>query len=158
VLYASKGAQAHLSPSVISLYPGAVGASRTLEAYGQRDEAAIMAFGEALVFQTKIGKPAIERRARELAAALVEGLKKMEGVKIWTNPDPQRSAAVVSFQPGALDPRRLGEALYERERIACSTRAGEDRPGLRFSPHFYNLHAEVDRSVAAIARYVRSGV
>jgi selenocysteine lyase/cysteine desulfurase len=35
---------------------------------------------------------------------------------------------------------------------------GADRPGLRFSPHFYNLHSEVDRTLEAIGRYMKSGV
>lgn len=158
VLYVAKAAQSRLTPSIISLYAGAVGASRTLEGYGQRDEAAIIAFGEAVSFQMKVGRKAIADRARELADGLMSGLKGIDGVKIWTHPDPERSWAVVSFQPGAADARKLADVLYEKDRIACATRGGTDRPGLRFSPHFYNLPAEVDRAVAAIARYVRSGV
>ena len=158
VLYVAKAAQSRLAPSVISLYAGAVGASRALEAYGQRDEAAIIAFGEAVSFQMKVGKKAVARRARDLAVALMDGLKKIDGVKLWTHPDPERSWAVISFQPGGLDARKLADALYEKDRIACATRGGEDRPGLRFSPHFYNLHAEVDRTIAAVAKYVRTGL
>ena len=88
----------------------------------------------------------------------MEGLASIDGVRLWTNPTPDRSWAVVSFQPGDLDPQKLSDALYERERIACATRRGEDRPGLRFSPHFYNLRDEVDRAVAAIAKYMKRGL
>jgi len=144
-------------PSIISLYPGAVGASRTFEAMGQRDEAAIIAFGEALKLQTTIGRAAVERRSRELAQALIEGLKKIGGVKIWTHPEPARSAAIVSFQPGTLDGNRLATTLYEKDRIAVMARGGADRGGLRVSPHFYNLHEEIDRTVGAIQRYMRTG-
>jgi isopenicillin-N epimerase len=158
VLFASRQAQDRLAPSVISLYAGAVGASRTLEAYGQRDEPAIIAFGDALRFQMSIGKPAIERRSRELTGALIAGLRNIDGVALWTDPAADRSTTVVSFRPGTLDARRLSATLYENERIACATRAGADRPGLRLSPHFYNLHAEIDRAVAAIATYMRTGV
>ncbi len=158
VLFVRRAVQARLHPSVISLYAGAVGASRTLEAYGQRDEAALLAFGEALRFQMQVGREAIERRARELAQAVVEGLRRIDGVTLWTHPDPARSAAVVSFRPGSLDPRSLAEALYERDRIVCAVRAGADRPGLRVSPHFYNLMSEVERTVAAVARYMKSGL
>ena len=158
VLFISKAAQPRVAPSVISLYAGAVGASRALEAYGQRDEAAIIAFGDAASFQMTIGKKAIADRGRELAVRLMDGLKAIPGVKIWTHPDPDRSWAVVSFQPGSLDARKLGDVLYEKDRIACATRAGGDRPGLRVSPHFYNLGAEVDRTVAAVAKYMKSGL
>ncbi len=158
LLFVRTEAQARLHPTVISLYAGAVGASRALEAYGQRDEAAIVAFGEAVRFQRQVGREAIERRARELTQALVEGLRRIDGVTLWTHPDPARSAAVVSFRPGSVDARQLADVLYERDHIVCAARTGEDRPGLRFSPHFYNLMSEVDRTVAAVARYVRSGL
>ena len=118
----------------------------------------MIAFGEALKLQTTVGRKAIEARGRELTQTLVAGLSKIDGVKIWTSPDPSRSVAVLSFQPGSLDVRKLSAALYQNERIACATRAGQDRPGLRFSPHFYNTHAEAERAVAAVARYMRSGV
>ena len=42
--------------------------------------------------------------------------------------------------------------------MAGAPRPGPDRGGLRFSPHFYNLHAEVERTVAAIERYMKMGV
>ena len=158
VLYVRKDAMGRVAPSVISLYAGAVGASRALEAYGQRDEAAIIAFGEAVSFQMKVGKQAVADRSRVLAARLMDGLKAIPGVRLWTHSDPTRSWAVVSFQPGAVDPRKLGDALYERDRIACAVRGGDDRPGLRMSPHFYNLAAEVDRTVAAVANYMKGGL
>ena len=82
------------------------------------------------------------------------GLAQLDGVKIWTSRDPSRSMAVVSFQPGNLDTRRLSTALFENDGISCSTNRG----GLRFSPHFYNLHSEIDRALAAIKRHLSAGV
>ena len=158
VLYVNKAVQARLWPSILSAYPGKVGFSQTFEGFGQRDEPAIIALGEALRLQTRLGRPAIEARARELAEALIAGLRKIDGVKLWTHPDAGRSLAVVSFQPGSLDVGRLAAALYEKDRIAGAPRLGDDRPGLRFSPHFYNLHREVERAVGAIARFMKTGV
>jgi len=158
VLYISARVHGRVHPSIISAYPGALGISRTMEAMGQRDEPAIIGFGEALNFQTKIGRKAIEARSRALGQALMAGLRRLDGVKLWTHPDPSRSAAVVSFQPGSLDVSKLSAALYRNDRIGCATRGGADRPGIRFSPHIYNTMAEVDRSVAAIAKYMRQGI
>src|SRR5262245_51914227 len=158
VLFVSKRSQSKIWASIYSAYPGSVGISASFEAFGQRDEPAMIAFGEALEFQTRIGRPQIEARARELTKALVEGLKKIDGVKIWTSTDPSRSVAVVSCQPGNLDPRKLQAALYQKDRIGCATRGGQDRPGLRFSPHFYNTHAEIDRTIAAVKKYASTGV
>jgi selenocysteine lyase/cysteine desulfurase len=158
VLSVNARAQTSIHPSIISAYPGAVGISRTMEAMGQRDEPAIIAFGEAIAFQTRIGRRVIEERSRSLGQALIAGLRRIDGVRLWTHPDPSRSGAVVSFRPGTLDVPRLAAALYRNDRIGCATRGGADRPGIRFSPHIYNTMADIDRAVAAIARYMRQGV
>jgi selenocysteine lyase/cysteine desulfurase len=82
----------------------------------------------------------------------------VNGVKLWTDPAPDRSAAIVIFQPGALDVRKLGAALAQTEKIVCTTRTGDHNPGLRFAPHFYNTMDEMDRAVGAIRKYVAAGV
>ena len=80
VLFVNKTAQARLWPSIYSAYPGAVGFSRTFEGFGQRDEATMIAFRAALAFQEKVGRAAIEQRARELTTQLMAGLSKLPGV------------------------------------------------------------------------------
>jgi len=158
VLFINKNAHSKIWATIYSAYPGGVGISRTFEGFGQRDEPAMIAFGEALKLQTKIGRAVIEKRSRALTTALIDGLKKIDGVKIWTSPDPSRTVAVVSFQPGSLDARKLSTALYQKDRIGCATRGGQDRPGIRLSPHFYNTHADIDRTLAAVKKYMATGV
>ena len=156
VLFINKSAHTKIWPSIYSAYPGGAGISKTFECFGQRDEPAIIAFGEALKFQTKIGRKVIENRARELTQALIEGLKKIDGVKLWTH--PERFVAVVSFLPGSLNLQKLGDTLYQKDRIAGAPRAGADRSGLRFSPHFYNTHKEIEKTLAAIRRHMATGL
>jgi isopenicillin-N epimerase len=158
VLYVNKSVQSRIWPSIVSAYPGAIGLSKTFESFGQRDEPSLIAFGEALRFQTRIGRGAILARARELTEALLVGLKKIDGVKVWTHADPARSVAIVSFQPGSLDVTKLLAALYEKDRIAGAPRNYAERGGVRFSPHFYNTHADVDKAIAAVKKYMASGV
>ena len=158
VLFVNRTAQARLWPSIYSAYPGAVGFSRTFEGFGQRDEATMIAFRAALAFQDKVGRAAIEERGRQLATQLVAGLSKLPGVKVWTSPSPELRAAVVSFLPGTLDANKLATALYEKDKIAITTRGGQDRGGIRVSPHFYNSPAEVDRLLAALGGYLKTGV
>jgi isopenicillin-N epimerase len=158
LLYVNRRSAGRLSPAIISVYAGAAGASKTLEGFGQRDEPAVAAFGAAVAFRNQIGGAAIEHRVRGLVQALAQGARKIDGVRIWTDTTPERSAGVLTFQPGSLDPRALASALYEKDRIACATRGGTDRPGLRFSPHVYNTHEEVEKVVAAIGRYVKQGL
>ena len=158
MLYINKSAQSKIWASIFSAYPGRVGVSRTFEGFGQRDEPTMVAFGEALSLQTKIGRAVIEKRSRDLTQALMAGLKKIDGVKIWTSPDPSLAVAVLSFLPGSLDIRKLAAALYQKDRIGCATRGGQDRPGIRFSPHFYNTAADIDRTIAAVKKYMTTGV
>ena len=158
VLYVSSAAQSKLWPSIYSAYPGAVGFSRTFEGFGQRDEATMIAFREALAFHTRVGRAAIEARARELSTQLIAGLTKLPGVTVWTSPKPELRAAVVSFLPGALDAGKLATALYEKDKVAVATRGGQDRGGLRVSPHLYNSPAELDRLLGGLGRYLKTGV
>jgi selenocysteine lyase/cysteine desulfurase len=155
VLFVSAAVQDRISPSVVGLYPGAVGISKTMEGFGQRDEAALATLGAAVRFQEEIGRPAIEKRSRELAQRLVTELRKIDGVSLYTNPDPTRMAAILVFKPANLDPRKLVSTLYEKDRIVVAT---SGRPGIRMSPHIYNTMAEMDRAVAAMRKYIVGGL
>lgn len=157
VLYINRTAQPKIWASIISAMPGAIGISKTFEAFGQRDEPAIIGFAEALRFQTHIGSKIIEARARALTQMLIQGLQKIDGIKLWTSSDPSRAVAVASFLPGNHDILKLYAALYEKHHIACATRLGKDRPGLRFSPHFYNTQTEVERALSALGKLMKAG-
>ena len=158
VLYINARAQKQIWPSIYSAYPGAVGISKTFESFGQRDEATMIALREALQFQTTVGRAAIEQRSRSLAQQLIAGLSKLPDVKVWTSSNPALNGAVVSFLPGSLNPPRLGQALYEKDKLGLAGRGLGDRGGLRASPHFYNTPEEVDRLVSAVGRYLKTGV
>jgi len=158
LLFARRAVHDRLHPSVVGLYGGQVGLSRTFEACGQRDDASIAAVDEGLKFQERIGRKAIEERSRQLARAFMDGLRAVPGVRLWTSDDPTRHAAIVIFQAGSLDPRKLGAALSTDERIVCTSRGGAQNPGLRVSPHFYNTMEDVERTIHAIRRRLASGL
>jgi selenocysteine lyase/cysteine desulfurase len=85
-------------------------------------------------------------------------LQRLNGVKLWTDPSPDRSAAIVIFKPGNLDPRPLGESAgEEREDRRDDAAANGSNPGLRAAPHFYNTMEDIDRFVGAIGKYVKNG-
>jgi selenocysteine lyase/cysteine desulfurase len=147
-----------ISPSIVSLYPGAVGISKKMEGFGQRDEAALATLGVAVKWQDEIGRAAIERRVRQLAERLTSELVKIDGVTLRTNPDPSRSAAIIVCKPAMLDAHKVVSTLYEKERVVCAFTGGNDRPGVRFSPHFYNTMEEIDRAIAAVRKYMAGGL
>jgi selenocysteine lyase/cysteine desulfurase len=159
LLFARQSVHDRISPTIIGVYGGQVGLSRTFEAEGQRDDAAIAAIVDALEFQRTVGRDVIERRSRQLAQHLMVELRKLDGVQLWTDPAPDRSAAIVIFKPGTLDPARFGAALAERERIVVTTRGANGvNPGIRVSPHFFNTLDDVDRLIGAVGKYLKSGV
>ena len=157
VLFVSRRVQERFWPSMYSAYTGATPLARTHEGMGQRDEPALRAFGREIEFLASIGQGAIEARSRELASALIEGLDRLGGVRFWTSRDAERRAAVVSFDPAGLDPGKTMAAL-EADGIVASPSPGSGRPGIRFSPHFYNSLEDVERGVAAIGRHMRTGL
>jgi isopenicillin-N epimerase len=157
VLFVDAGVHDRFHPSIYSAYSGQRGLARTHEGMGQRDEPALRAFGRQIEFLTDIGQHEIEARSRDLASALIEGLTAIDGVHMWTSLDPALRAAVVTFQPGDLVPGRVIEAL-EADGIVAASRGGSDRPGIRFSPHYYNSFEDVERGVEAIGRYMQQGV
>jgi selenocysteine lyase/cysteine desulfurase len=158
VLYVNAAVHERIHPSVIGVYPGAVGISRRLEGMGQRDDARLVAFAETLRFRDAIGRPAIDARVRQLSTHLMNELRKLKDVHVYTDPAPDRSANLVVFRPGTLDPRRFGAALAEKDGVVATVRSGQDRPGLRVSPHVYNTLEEMDRLIAAVKRSLASGV
>ena len=154
VLFINNRAHDKIWPSIHSAGRGDVGISRTMESFGQRDEPAIIAFGEGLKFQQQIGMKTIQARSQELAQSLMEQLKTIEGVNLTTSQDQKQSQAVVVFETTGIDARKLYNALYDNEKTGTAGRSN----GLRISPHFYNLHSEIDRTVAAIKHYMTTGV
>jgi isopenicillin-N epimerase len=158
VLFVNARVHDRIWPTSYSAYPGAVGISRRLEAFGQRDEATMIAFREALAFQNTVGRTAIEERSKALTQQLLAGLRKIDGFTTFTAPEPDRTGAVVTFVPGSLDMRKLVAALYEQDKIAVTTGGGTGRNGVRVSPHFYNTPEEIDRLLNALTRYARSGL
>lgn len=154
VLFVHRDVHERIWPSVIGVYAGAVGISQKLEGMGQRDDARLVAFAESLRFREAIGRSVIDERVRQLSQFLIMELRRINGVHVYTDPAPDRSANLVVFRPGTVDPRRFSAALAEQEGVVATMRAGQDRPGLRVSPHIYNTMAEMERVVAATRRLV----
>lgn len=157
VLYVNARVHDDFWPSMVSAYSGARGLSRTHEGMGQRDTPALHTFGTQIEFLQTIGQDEIEARSRELATMLVEELTALDDVHMWTPAQPERRGAVVTFQPGELQGRAVVAAL-EEDGIVAAARGGSDRPGVRFSPHFYNTETDIERAVSAIRRYMRTGL
>ena len=122
MLYVNARVHDRFWPTMYSAYTGSRGLARTHEGLGQRDEPAIRAFGAQIEFLQEITMAEVEARSRELATALVEELSALDGVHMWTSPEPSRRAAVVTFRPGELSPGAVVGGAGERRHRGCVAR------------------------------------
>lgn len=99
-----------------------------------------------------IGIPKVESRLLELKSAICEGLEAM-GFKVCGPKNGPDASGITSFTD-LRDPKRI-EALYpvllEKDIVLSFRHDRAGVPYLRFSPHFYNTHAEIDHVLKAIS-------
>ncbi|MEX2123004.1 MAG: aminotransferase class V-fold PLP-dependent enzyme [Woeseia sp.] len=124
--------------------PSVTGA-RKFETFGQRDDAAIAALGDAADFHEALTPATVERRSTELAQRLRDGLADL-GVAFVSPLHPDFHSNVVILSA----PRENGAALVERllhESGIIAAAVG----GLRLAPHVYNTEAHIDRAIRGVA-------
>jgi selenocysteine lyase/cysteine desulfurase len=94
----------------------------------------------------EVGLPAVEEAVLSNSGRLMDGLRQIGGLDINTPEDPARRAGIVTvgFTDGT-DPRRVFARLTGAG-VFVSLREGR----LRFSPHFYNTHSEIDAVLGVV--------
>lgn len=139
------------------IWPGVVGlgwgnepqttaaGARKFETLGQRDDAAIAAFGTTVDFLNLIGREKIEARVLELSKALKEELSLIPGVTLRTSMNPDLSGGVCISRLEGVDSRAVYSALYEKHGVV-----GAPTGGLRLCPHIYTTKADINKTVEAV--------
>lgn len=149
LLYVRAEAAERLWPTIVGLgHERAEGAAR-YETLGQRDDAAVAAFGYAVEFFERIGSAAIDARVAALTGLLKDELGAMPGIELHTPRRWEHSGGVVSFRLEGVEPRAAHQWLYEQRGIAAAP-SGVEGGGLRLSPHVYNSLADCRRAVVAV--------
>ena len=101
-----------------------------------------------------IGIPVVESRLLELKAAICEGLEAM-GFTICGPKSGSNASGITSFTD-QNEPRRI-ESLFpfliENKMVLSFRHDRQGVPYLRFSPHFYNTHTEIE----AVLRKIHDG-
>lgn len=101
---------------------------------------------------TGIGIGNVARRLLDLKAALREGLES-QGLRLIGPKGGSEATAITTFtdpdEPARTN--RIFQSLLD-EKVTASFRHGRDGvPYIRFSPHFYNTHAELERVLGFVA-------
>ena len=105
----------------------------------------IIGLGAAISLFLDYGPQRVEDRVLSLTDHLCGRLHRIGCTVISRRRDQHRSGIVIFAKPGTAQ-SDLHSALTSAG-IKCAPRGG----GIRFSPHFYNTHEEVDAAVAAMA-------
>ena len=133
---------------------------------GTQNTPGIAGLREGVRFIRKNGLEKIAARERELAAALVNSLRAMEGVRVlgWT--DMARQTAVVSAVFARVDSgwlaQRLGEeyGIASRAGLHCAPWAHRSlgtlaTGAIRFSPGWFTREQDIEQTVKAIDAILR---
>ncbi len=128
---------------------------------GTMDESRLAGLDAALRFHETIGPERVYERIRAQRRRLFNGLARVDGLQLVTEPDEARYAGMVSFSVAGVDSLALQNALSRMTSAdgewSVRTRViGEyDYGWMRLSPHVYNTDEDIDRAIALIAEAVR---
>lgn len=87
------------------------------EYHGSTDFPPKFAINAALDFHNQITPEAIEARDRYLAQRLLTGLRRIDGVDVYTSDDPRLSCALVAFTVKGMPTKTLVDMLWDRHSI-----------------------------------------
>ncbi len=146
LLYVRQEVQDRLWPTIASSGWDSDETARRFETLGQRADPILIALGEAIDFQSVIGKDRIERRVRTLASHLKMGLEEIRGVRLHTSHDPYLSGGLTAFSLQGVEPEQIVNYLREKYNIVIRTIGSEEAGtrGVRVSTHIFVSLREVD--------------
>lgn len=152
VLYVASYRQKEVWPAIVSVgyTEDGRGGARSLEAYGQRDDARLVALDATFEFLQMVGMPAVATRIRQLTARLMDQLAADSRLHLRTNRQASLSCGVVKVDlPHVADLRALDQQLYAKHGMAFSVTPAGPLRGIRVSPHIYNSLEQMDAVAAA---------
>jgi isopenicillin-N epimerase len=105
----------------------------------------------SIQFASDIGLERIERRHRQLADYILDGMVKRGG-ESWTSPDPAARCAIVSVNVPPVPRMDLENWMWKQHKIRIR---GGDPHKLRLSTPYYLQKRDIDRFLGAFDQYNR---
>jgi selenocysteine lyase/cysteine desulfurase len=127
LFFVRKEAQDKLWPTTVTGGWDTNAGARKYEGLGQRADALIFALGEAINFNSVIGKDRVEKRIKTLAGYLKRGLKNIPGIKVHTPDDPYLSAGLTAFSLDGVDPEQVVEYVRDKYNIVVRTIGSKEK-------------------------------
>lgn len=136
---------------------------------GTLNTVGIAGLDAGISFLMETGIERVAEHERTLATVLIDGLRSMPGVTVYTPEEEARRLAVVSFRMEGWDPADIGVVLDQSFGIACRTGVhcapdairtiGAWPEGtVRLSPGYFNTREEIEGCLRAIAQVASSSL
>jgi selenocysteine lyase/cysteine desulfurase len=157
IFYIRRDVQDRIWPTIASGGWDTQESARKFETLSQRNDALIMALGEAIEFQNHIGRSRIERRIQTLAAHLKEGLAAIPKVRLHTNTGTTLSSGLTAFSIPGVDPNEIVNHVREKYNIVVRTIGDKasNSVGVRVSTHIWLSLKDVDLLVQGVDELAR---
>jgi selenocysteine lyase/cysteine desulfurase len=121
----------------------------------------IAGLAAAVSFIEKTGIETIRQKEMALTAQFVDGIRAIDGIRIYGNPDLTQRVGIVSLNLGDQDSASVGDWLWEdygicvRAGAHCAPRMHEalgtvQQGAVRFSFSYYNTEEEVETAIRAL--------
>lgn len=121
-----------------------------LSQIGTSNQSLYKGFEAVLDFLERVGLDVIQRRIKELGDRLRSGLKEIPGVTIKSSIHPDMCAGTTTYKVAGYTNEEVAYTLWKKDKIMPRPLG----PGVRQSFHIYNLHDDVDRTLARIRKMV----
>ena len=131
---------------------------RKFEEIGTHPAANFLAIADALTFHLGIGPKRKEARQIFLRDRWAKRLASQPRFKLHTSLKPGFATGVANVEIEGIDPAKLADHLWEKERIFTVAIKHEEFQGIRVSPAVYTTLAEVDRFADAMERIAKAGL
>ncbi|MGQ9625669.1 MAG: aminotransferase class V-fold PLP-dependent enzyme [Anaerolineae bacterium] len=136
---------------------------------GTLNAVGIAGLGAGVDFVLETGVENIRAHEQALTERLIAGLKSIPGVKLYVPAEPEKRAAVVSFNIEGWEPGDVGAALDQSFDIACRTglhcapdaarTIGTFPQGtVRFCPGYFNNFEEIEQAIDAVRKLAGSAL
>lgn len=120
------------------------------------------AIAPALTLHERLGGARKGARMRYLTSYWRRRVERIPGVRFYTNPSPDTSCGLATFEMPGVNAGALERHLWEHERIFVQDVSGDPRApeilGIRVTPNVYTAPAELDLFAEAIERIALRGL
>jgi len=125
------------------------------ERIGTRDGAAVAAIGQAIDFYEQIGPQRKAARLKTLLERTMAGLSDTPGVRVVTEPDPERRAGLARVVVDGWTGKDLTRTLLDRYSFFVYGNFPGELDGVYVSPNVFNSPGDIDRFCDAIQTIAR---